>query len=132
MADTTITIPPADGNNHSNLPALAEQDGKSPYAYTEEYIQAVMDDYNSFQWEIHQKMQMYRKALSNLSSDLYKDVFKRLVGGDTMSFNHDSLFQGWHCHGYNACNQVKNGLDDMWFAFRQAMAYARAMQRPRG
>lgn len=132
MATATVTAFPASDNTpDTSLPMIVEQDDRHPYSYTEEHIKIVMDDFHIFEGEVNRKMKMYRKVLGDLSSDLYKDVYKRLVGGDTMSFCHEALFQGWHGPGYNACEQVKDGLDDMWSAFKRAQVYARAMQRPR-
>lgn len=130
MAETQVTTTPDDGNPSQYLPVLVERK-RDVQAERIEALTDIEKDFRRFQCDVHRQMQTYRQVLSSLTSDMYKEVFKRLVGGDTMSFSHDPLFQGWHCHGYNACDQVKNGMDDMWFALRQAKAYARAMQRPR-
>jgi len=97
-----------------------------------ELLNAIEQDYRNFQNETRRQMELYSKALSMLTGDMYKEVYHRLVGEDCIGLASDYIFNGWHSARYNACEQVKNGLADMHYAFFQAKAYCKVLQKQDG
>jgi len=92
-----------------------------------EALNALEHDYGTFHIEVRRRMYEYDKALSAVTSGLYKEVFDYLVGG---SKGHvpDYIINGLHGKRYNGLDQVKAGLADMHNAMYQAKSYCLALR----
>ena len=132
MSTTPTTPGSMEGNSCGLLPAIAELEPEDINAKRIEAIKQLAHDFSDFENAVGRQMEAYRKALSEVSRDMYKEVFSTLVEEDRIGFSPDPIFYGWHGWGYNACEMVKSGLSDMRHAFSMARDYCRIMQRREG